>query len=116
MVLEISYCLIVFSDFVPDKMAQYKIGWVVAIMIGFGLLVNLSIIVYVTALTEIRRMKFYWARVKRASNRLLRRFKDDEKVKVGDGELFKKVDEPLRAPIDGDERLESLDGRGKVAS
>jgi len=58
-------------------MAQYKIGWVVATMIGFSLLVNLSIIVYVTASTEIRRMKFYWARVNRASNRLLRRFKDD---------------------------------------
>jgi hypothetical protein len=88
MVLKISYCLIVFNDFVPNKMAQYKIGWVVAIMIGFSLLVNLSIIVYVTASTEIRRMKFYWARVKRASIRLLRKFKRDEKVKIGINELF----------------------------
>jgi hypothetical protein len=34
MVLIISYSLIIFGDYVPDKKARYKIGWVACMLIG----------------------------------------------------------------------------------
>lgn len=81
----------------PDKSAQYKIGWLVCCTIGFSVIVNLSIIVYITATTEIRKFKFYWARFKRTSSRFIGRIKGykSDKVKIGDGELFQKQDGPL---------------------
>ena len=34
MVSIVSYSLLVFSDFVPEKKSQYQIGWVVCVLIG----------------------------------------------------------------------------------
>lgn len=69
LVLEISYCLIIFSDFVPNKKAQYTMGWVVCGMIGFNIFVNLSFIVFVSISTAAKRAKVYWAKAKRSVSR-----------------------------------------------
>lgn len=62
MVLIISYSLLVFSDFVADKKAQYQIGWVVCILIGVQIVSNIGIIIFVTIknfihLCKLKRIK-----------------------------------------------------------
>ena len=64
MVLTISYSLLVFGDFVPDKKAQYQIGWVVCVLIGIQIVSNISIIIFVTIKTFVNKCKL--RRIKKA--------------------------------------------------
>ena len=57
MVLTISYSLIIFGDFVPDKKAQYQIGWVVCVLIGLQIASNIGIIIFKTIHTFVKKCK-----------------------------------------------------------
>ena len=57
MVSIVSYSLLVFSDFVPDKKVQYKFGWVVCVLIGVQVATNMCIIIFGLVKTLINRYK-----------------------------------------------------------
>lgn len=65
LVYELSYYLIIFSDFVTDKRAKYMIGWVVVTLVAFCVFVNVSILVYATCAGSRMRLKVAFAKLTR---------------------------------------------------
>lgn len=56
----ITYCLIYFGDFVPDKKTQYLMGWFICGCIGLIIMINLGFIVGVSISTFKRRRNYYY--------------------------------------------------------
>jgi len=59
----------VFSDLVPDKKTQYRMGWIVCGLVGFDIAVNLGFIVFVSFKTESFKIKVKWPGWKRRLNK-----------------------------------------------
>jgi hypothetical protein len=55
--LVISYCLLVFNDFVPEMKAQYNFGWAVCLLVVLQILVNLCILCYAFKRDSYTRLK-----------------------------------------------------------
>lgn len=65
LVYVLSYYLIIFSDFVTDKKAKYKMGWAVVALVAFCVFINVSILVYSTYAGSRVKLKVAFAKLTR---------------------------------------------------
>ena len=99
--LNISYCLLVFGTFVPNKASQYIFGWVVCAKIAIAVAVNLSFIIFVSLKDSLRKLKVYFLKYSRRIRRngLRHVFKKLDKVQIEPAALFIKRPSPEGQPV-----------------